>query len=76
MRASARTLAIEDQVLAVLRDEYPLPIGTMAVCDKIGVSRWDERGRLVYTVLRRLAQRGRVERFRPEGYLQVYWRLT
>lgn len=71
---SARTVAIQDQVLAVLRDEWPLPISTIQLCERVGASRYSDVGRIAYRVLNRLAKRGQVERIRLDGHYSVYWR--
>lgn len=70
----ARTIAVQDQVLAVLRDESPLPASTQRICERIGVHRYSDEGLVVYRVLDRLARRGDVERIRLDGFPQAYWR--
>ena len=70
---AARTIAVQDQVLAVLRDESPLPISTRAICERIGVQRYGD-GLLVYRVLYRLARRGDVERVPFDGLTDMFWR--
>lgn len=71
----ARTIAVRDQVEAALRDEFPLPISTKALCERLGVGRYDATGLVVYRVLAWMWRRGRVECLRFEGMPDAYWRV-
>lgn len=76
-RPAPATLALEDQVLAVLRTTGPLPLSTAQVCEQAGAGhRYSDRGLVVYRRLDALAKTGRVERVRVDGHRAVYWRLT
>ena len=75
-RPCARTVAIRDQILAVLRAEWPLPISTRRVCELLGANRYDETGRRVYPQLCALGRMGLVERIRLGAECRdVFWRF-
>ena len=65
---------LRDQMIAILRAESPLPISTVALADRLGLSAY-ERQAALYPVLDRLARRGQVERMSFEGSRCRFWRL-
>ena len=87
-RLAPRTVALVDQILAALDEEFPLPIPTMNLLAKLNAHVPDtfegrdeaiRAGRMVYYTalmrqLTRLARLGEVEKIKPEGMQDVYWR--
>jgi hypothetical protein len=80
---TAANVALADQVLAALAEEYPLPISTPALHAKLrppchGYPHTGCPGHLDYTALYRqlcrLARRGEVERVEFDDMRAVYWR--
>jgi hypothetical protein len=57
---------------AVLVLEYPLPVPTLAVAERVS-RRYDPA---VYRMLRRMEARDEAERIRLPGAQSVYWRLV
>jgi hypothetical protein len=69
------TLALDDQLLAVLRDAGGFPLSTREVCDAAGPNAWPPDA----TTWRRLdvlARAGQVERVKVPGFRAVYWRAA
>lgn len=59
-------------VRAVLVLEYPLPVPTLTVAERVSW-RYDPA---VYRMLRRMENRGEAERVRLRDAQSVYWRLV
>jgi Fe2+ or Zn2+ uptake regulation protein len=72
---TAATLAIRDQLLAVLRDAEGFPLSTREVCDKAGPMAWPPDA-VTWRHLDALAAAGRVERVKVAGFRTVYWRAA
>jgi len=70
----ASTLAVQDQLLAVLRDTSHF-LTTQEVCDQVGVGRYSDQGLTVYRRLTALAKQGQLQRLRLPGVLPVAWWL-
>ncbi len=70
---SAATLALEDQILAVLRDAEGFPLSTRQVAERAGPMAWPPDA-VTWKHLNRLEQAGRVERVKLPGWRQVWWR--
>jgi hypothetical protein len=70
-------IAMEDQVLAVVRAAAGFPLSTAEVAEASGwyseLPPW-ERHRRIWCALDRLAQAGLVVRERVLGWRSVYWR--
>lgn len=66
--ASERIAAL---VGAVLTLEYPVPVPTLTVAERVS-RRYDP---VVYRMLRRMENRGEAERIRLPDVQSVYWRL-
>lgn len=67
--------ALDDQLLAVLRDAEGFPLSTRQVCDAAGPAAWPPD----YTTWKRLdalAKAGQVERVKLPGFRAVYWRAA
>jgi hypothetical protein len=74
MKASAAA-ALDDQLLAVLRDAGGFPLSTRAVCDAAGPNAWPP-DLVTWRRLDALDKAGQVERVKVPGYRAVYWRRT
>jgi len=70
---TAATLALRDQLLAVLRDAEGFPTSTGDVAVGAGLRRHDPAA---WRHLSALARAGEVERVRVPGHYSVYWRLA
>jgi hypothetical protein len=72
-------IAVEDQILAIVRDAAGFPLSTAQVAEASGwyseLLPW-ERHRRIWCALDRLARAGRVHRERMPGWRCVYWRLA
>jgi hypothetical protein len=66
-------IALEDQLLAVLRDAEGFPLSTRQVAERAGPMAWPPDA-VTWRHLDRLAKTGRVERVKLAGQRQVYWR--
>ena len=69
---SPLSIHVTDQITAVLRDSWPLPLSTGEIERRTGYG--IRYGQLVYRMLRRLATRGDVERVAMPGMRSAYWR--
>jgi hypothetical protein len=69
----AATVALDDQLLAVLRDSEGFPLATEEVCELVGAVGPGEVARVLRR-LNRFKVAGRVERVTVEGWRSVYWR--
>jgi hypothetical protein len=68
--------ALDDQILAVLRDAGPVPTSTPEVARLVGrPSRYDASAH-IYPRLATLARRGLVVRTRFDGRRDVFWNLA
>lgn len=74
MKASAAA-ALDDQLLAVLRDAGGFPLSTREVCDAAGPTAWPP-DLVTWRRLDALVKAGHVERVKVPGYRAVYWRRT
>jgi hypothetical protein len=72
----AGVVALDDQVLAVLRDAEGFPVATADVVTGVGAAPSSNRALAVGRRLRALQQRGEVARETVEGFRSVYWRLA
>ena len=70
---TAATVAIRDQLLAVLRDAEGFPLSTLQVCEQAGPMAWPPDA-VTWRHLAALAAAGRVERVKVPGFRTVYWR--
>jgi hypothetical protein len=68
---TAASMRIAALVRAVLVLEYPLPVPTLTVAERVS-RRYDPA---VYRMLRRMENRGEAERIRLPDVQSVYWRL-
>ena len=76
-RPTPANLALEDQILAVLRDAGgDRFLATWEVAEAVGHPSSFERSAVVYPRLHRLRRAGRVQRGTRPGFRCVYWRLT
>lgn len=71
---SPLSIACTDAVLAVLAQEYPLPVPTGEVEKRTGYGA--RYGQLTYRMLQRLARRGEVEKIAVPDMMSRYWRLA
>lgn len=69
------TLALDDQLLAVLRDAQGFPLSTLQVCERAGPMAWPPDA-VTWKRLDALAKAGRVERVKLAGWRQVWWRTS
>jgi hypothetical protein len=76
MSRLAGVVALDDQVLAVLRDAEGFPVATADVVTGVGAAPSSTRALAVGRRLRALANRGEVTRETVEGFRTVYWRLA
>lgn len=67
------SIAVTDQILAVLAAEYPLPLPTRKVEERTGYGLG--YGPVTYRMLTRLARRGEVEKIAVPEMRCRYWRL-
>ena len=67
--------ALDDQLLAVLRDAGGFPLSTREVCDAAGPAAWPP-DLVTWRHLDALARAGQVERVKVPGFRAVYWRST
>jgi hypothetical protein len=67
------TLALDDQLLAVLRDAEGFPLSTLQVAERAGPMAWPPDA-VTWKRLDALAKAGRVERVKLPGCRQVWWR--
>jgi hypothetical protein len=65
--------ALDDQLLAVLRDAQGFPLSTREVCERAGPMAWPPDA-VTWKRLDALANAGRVERVKMPGFRQVWWR--
>ena len=72
----AGVVALDDQVLAVLRDAEGFPVATADVVTGVGAAPASNRALAVGRRLRALTARGEVARETVEGMRSVYWRLA
>jgi hypothetical protein len=72
----AGVVALDDQVLAVLRDAEGFPVATADVVTGVGAGPSSTRALAVGRRLRALTARGEVARETVEGMRSVYWRLA
>ena len=75
-RLAPHTQAVEDAVLAVLRDAAGFPLSTGEIAERIGRPGPAASQQLVYPRLARLARRGIVARSTMPGFRWVYWQAT
>ena len=71
---SLRSVRVTDQILAVLAEEWPLPVPTGVIEEHTGYGA--RYGQLTYRMLQRLARRGEVEKFTLPDMRSRYWRLA
>lgn len=69
---TARNTRLADLIRAVLVLEWPLPVPTQAIAERVS-RRWDPD---VYRMLRRMEHHGDAERIKDPDSQSVYWRLT
>jgi hypothetical protein len=67
--------AVEDQVLAVLRDAQGFPLSTLQVCELAGPAATPPDA-VTWRRLNALAARGLAERVRVAGSRSAYWRAV
>ncbi|HEV8653161.1 MAG TPA: hypothetical protein VG276_28145 [Actinomycetes bacterium] len=67
--------ALDDQLLAVLRDAQGFPLSTRQVCEAAGPMAWPP-DYITWKRLDTLAKAGRVERVKLAGWRQVWWRVS
>jgi hypothetical protein len=72
---AASTLALDDQLLAVLRDAGGFPLSTRQVAEQAGPMAWPPDG-VTWKRLDALAKAGQVERVKLPGFRQVWWRVS
>jgi len=72
---TAATLAIRDQLLAVLRDAQGFPLSTREVCEAAGPQAWPPDA-VTWRHLDALQRAGKVERVKVAGFRPVYWRVA
>jgi hypothetical protein len=72
---AAATSALDDQLLAVLRDAGGFPLSTREVCEAAGPAAWPP-DLVTWRRLDKLAKAGQVERVKMPGFRAVYWRTT
>jgi len=72
---TAATVALDDQLLAVLRDAHGFPLSTRQVAQQAGPMAWPPDA-VTWRRLDRLAKAGRVERVVLNGWKQVWWRTS
>jgi len=72
---TAATRALDDQLLAVLRDAHGFPLSTRQVAQQAGPMAWPPDA-VTWRRLDRLARAGRVERVTLAGWKQVWWRTS
>ncbi len=68
-------LALDDQLLAVLRDAKGFPLSTRQVAELAGPTAWPPDA-VTWKRLNRLEKAGRVERVKLPGWRQVWWRTS
>jgi hypothetical protein len=73
--ATVANLAVEDLLLAVLRDAQGFPLSTRQVCEAAGPVAWPPDG-ITWKRLDALARRGLAERVKVDGNRSVYWRAA
>ena len=71
---SPRSVHVTDQILAVLAEEWPLPVPTGVIEARTGYG--VRYGQLTYRLLQRLARRGEVEKITVPDMRSRYWRLA
>ena len=71
---SPLSVHVTDQITAVLRDAWPLPLSTGEIEKRTGYG--IRYGQLTYRMLRRLAARGDAETVDFPGMKSRYWRLA
>jgi hypothetical protein len=71
----AAAIALDDQLLAVLRDAQGFPLSTREVCEQAGPMAWPP-DLVTWRRLDALAKAGQVERVKVPGFRAVYWRCT
>jgi hypothetical protein len=67
------TLALDDQLQAVLRDAEGFPLSTREVAERAGPMAWPPDA-VTWRRLDLLAKAGKVERVKLSGFRQVWWR--
>jgi hypothetical protein len=67
--------ALDDQLLAVLRDAGGFPLSTRQVAERAGPVAWPPDA-VCWKRLDTLAKAGRVERVKLAGFRQVWWRAS
>jgi hypothetical protein len=68
-------IALDDQILAVLRAAEGFPLSTRQVAEQAGPMAWPPDG-VTWKRLNLMAQAGRVERVKLPGWRQVWWRAV
>ena len=71
---SPRSVHVTDQILAVLAEEWLLPVPTGVIEARTGYG--VRYGQLTYRLLQRLARRGEVEKITVPDMRSRYWRLV
>lgn len=71
---SPLSLHVTDQITAVLRDAWPLPLSTGEIERRTGYG--IRYGQLTYRMLQRLASRGDAEKVTLPDMKSRYWRLA
>jgi hypothetical protein len=78
-RRAPDLLAMEDQILAIVRDAAGFPLATGQIAKASGwyseLPKW-ERHRRIWGALDRLARAGLLHRERMPGWRSVYWTLA
>jgi hypothetical protein len=73
--ATLANLALDDLLLAVLRDAEGFPLSTLQVCELAGPAAWPPDA-VTWRRLNALAARGLAERVKVAGYRSVYWQAV
>jgi hypothetical protein len=68
-------VALDDQLLAVLRDAQGFPLSTRQVCVAAGPMAWPPDS-ITWRRLDALEKAGKVERVKLPGWRQVWWRTS
>ena len=71
---SPRATVVTDRILALLASEWPLPVPTAEIVERIGPEA--RRSLMAYRMLERLAKLGDVEKIAGTGRRSVCWRLS